>query len=38
MRTLKAVKAGVSKKNPDLSVLENDSEHPLCRPSFYIED
>ncbi|KAK3817616.1 MAG: hypothetical protein J3Q66DRAFT_340532 [Benniella sp.] len=38
IRTLKAVKASVSKKDPDLSVLEDDSEHPLCRPSFYIED
>ncbi|KAK3817615.1 MAG: hypothetical protein J3Q66DRAFT_400975 [Benniella sp.] len=33
-----AVKSCVPNEDPDLSILDNDSEHPLCRPSFYIED
>ncbi|KAF9351227.1 hypothetical protein BGX34_000732, partial [Mortierella sp. NVP85] len=36
-RTLEAVKSCAPDEDPDLLILD-DSEHPLCRPSFYIED
>ncbi|KAK3817614.1 MAG: hypothetical protein J3Q66DRAFT_340529 [Benniella sp.] len=41
-RTLEAVKERVPRTPigtwPDHSVLDDDTEHPLCRSSFYIED
>ncbi|KAF9342242.1 hypothetical protein BGX34_008514 [Mortierella sp. NVP85] len=38
LRTLEAVRRCVPKKKLRPSLMDDDSEHPKCRPSFYIED